>query len=99
MTITVDYKRSLLGKSIDAKLRRMRDLRPADNDAQRAVVRRNRGIAFKPTHRLSHLVVQNGHVELGSYAPGYFKLLSLDGERLAVIYADWIVNGNSRKGF
>lgn len=96
MTMTVDYKRSLLGSSIDAKLRRMKDLRPADVDAQRAVLRRNRGIAFKQTHRLSHLVVQNGHVEIGSYAPGYFKLLSLDGERLATIYSDWIVNGRSR---
>ena len=94
--IELEYNRSLIGDSLEAKLRRMKDLRPADVAARRAVLRRNKGVKFNPSHRSSHLVVENGRVELGSRAPGYFNLLNLDGERLGVIYADWIVNGSAR---
>jgi hypothetical protein len=94
--IDVDYKRSLLGESLEAKLRRMKDLRPADAQARRVVLRGNRGIGFKEGHRLSHFVVNNGRIEIGSRAGSYFKLLNLNGEKLATIYADWIVNGETK---
>lgn len=85
-----------LGKSLRDKMVRLENLRPADAPARKAVLRRLRGINFKPSHRSSHLVVDNGHIELGSRKPGYFNLLSLDGERLGEIYAAWVVEGSVR---
>jgi hypothetical protein len=93
--IDVEHNRSLLGESLQAKLNRLNDLTPADKRARRAVLRSNRGIGFKASHRLSHFLVENGRVEIGSRAPTYFKLLNLDGERLGEIYAAWIITGKT----
>lgn len=93
--IDVEHNRSLLGQSLDAKLARLDDLKPADKRARRAVLRSNRGIGFRASHRFSHLLVENGRVEIGSREPGYFKLLNLDGEHLGEIYATWIVTGKT----
>ena len=94
--IDVDYNRSLLGESLEAKLRRMQDLRLPDADAKRQVLRSNRGIGFKEGHPMSYLLVNNGRVEIGSRVNSYFKLLNLNGEKLATIYASWIVKGDAR---
>ena len=83
------------GKSLEAKMVRLRNLRPADKAARRSVLRRLRGIRFRVRHYSSHLLVNSGHIELGSTQPGYFKLLSLDGERLGEIYAAWVVTGST----
>ena len=83
------------GKSLEDKIVRLNNLRHADKAARKAVLRRLRGINFKVTNRASHLIVDAGRIELGSYAPGYFKLLSLDGERLGEIYAAWVVTGST----
>lgn len=83
-------------KSLKDKMARLDNLQYADKAARAAVLRRLRGIKFRATNPLSHLLVNNGRVELGSRAPGYFKLLSLDGERLAEIYSAWVVEGSLR---
>ena len=83
------------GDSLRDKMIRLGNLRHADKAARRSVVRRLRGVKFRPNHRSSHLVVDAGHIELGTTAPGYFKLLSLDGERLGEIYAAWVVKGST----
>lgn len=94
--IDVEHNRSLLGESLKAKMARLDDFTPIDNSLRRAVLRANRGIAFRPNHRLSHFIVENGRVELGSYAPGYFKLLNLNGQVLGEICAAWVVKGSLR---
>ena len=86
---------ALFGDSLKAKMARLNNLRHADKAARRSVVRRLRGIRFRITHRSSHLTVDNGRIELGSTRPGYFKLLTLDGEKLGEIYAAWVVNGST----
>ena len=94
--ITVEDNRSLIGKSLEAKMARLRNLSHADKAARSAVLKRLRGISFRAAHASSHLMVDNGRIELGSRQPGYFKLLSLDGERLGSIYAAWVVEGSTR---
>jgi hypothetical protein len=81
------------GRSIEAKIARLNNLRHADPAARRAALRRLRGVAFRPNHRSSHFLVHNGRVEVGSRIPSYFKLLSIDGEKLGEIYAAWVVTG------
>ena len=95
MSSTLEYNRSLMGESLQAKLNRLDDLRPADKKARSAVLQANRGIKFRAGNKRSHFVVENGTVELGSYAPGYFKLLNLNGQKLADIYFAWIVKGST----
>lgn len=94
--ITVKDKRSKIGQSLDEKLARLNDLAPADNAARRAVVKQNKALAFRMGHRASHVSAENGRVEIGSRAPGYFKLLRMNGEFLADLYAAYIVTGSVR---
>ncbi len=95
MSATLEHNRSLLGESLQAKLNRLEDLTPADKKARSTVLKANRGIKFRAGNPRSHFLVNNGHVELGSYAPGYFKLLNLNGQKLADIYFAWIVKGST----
>lgn len=95
MTTEIKHLRSLIGDSLEAKLARMDDLEHVYPRLRRVVMRANRGIRFREGHGLSHLVVGDGRVEIGTYAPGYFKLLRLSGERLAEVVREWIIEGKS----
>lgn len=94
--VDIEHNRSMIGRSLEAKMNRLRNLRHVDDRARKSVIRANRGINFKAGHPLSYLLVQDGRVELGSRAPAYFKLLNLNGDRLAEIYSAWVVEGSMR---
>lgn len=93
--IDVEHNRSLMGESLEAKMARLDDFKPADKRARRSVLRANKGIKFRASHPLSHLLVNNGRVELGTRAAGYFKLLTMPVDSLTEIYAAWVVKGDT----
>lgn len=96
MVIKIDRKPSTLKRALREKIGRLNNLAPADKAAKRHIMRSLRYLNFKERHWASHLSVENGRIELGSREPGYFNLLSLDGEKLGEIYAAWIVTGSTR---
>ena len=94
--IKVNSEHSKLGLETKAKLYRLDRLHDADASATRAVKKANKHLNFKANHRFSHLLVEAGRIELGSYAPAYFKLLNMPGEKLAMIYTNYIITGSTR---
>lgn len=94
--IKVDRKDSKLSLDLKAKLHRLDNLQDVDSSAMRAVVKANKGIKFRKGHRASHILVEAGRVELGSYAPGYFKLLLMPVDKLSMIYTNYIITGSTR---